>query len=149
MDNNKLITVEETRDFYTLKNIIHHPAIKYGLLEGKENINDDLNLDNDDIIYYLFRCEGNICGFCAFLDVDDNCYWCDVAILPDYRGKIGILAGKLAIEVFNKNKGFEKLITRVKKENRRSLFYAFMCGFRKICSNNDFYYLEVNYGRSS
>ena len=136
------LTVNMTKDLEKIANIINMPDNKKWLIENNCDISKE-SLKNDKIKYYLLQKDDKDAGFCAFLDAGDGIIVGDVAILEDYRGKIGKWLSIMAIKAFLKNNNCKSIITRINKENKRALVFTKWLGFVKFREDQQYIYLGV------
>lgn len=148
------LNVIETRDFETIKTLLSNKHIYPGLVSIKYlAILEDAekHLDHKSAIYYLLKYGEKDVGFCAILDFFDKFnqpgyYGVDIGILKEFRGKIGYQLARNAYEKFMKDYRPNKLFALVRKDNRPSFFFSKNIGFQIFNEDNDYYYLEAEYG---
>jgi hypothetical protein len=140
------IDIEITKDAETIKKVIFSDGIREDLLQGQVK-QDHAPLFNDQVIWYLFKVNEETAGFLVLTNVQDEIWSGDIAILPKFRGKIGLELGKMALKKHFKEQKCSDLVALIKKKNRKSLFYTLSLGFKKIGENKDEYILGADYGR--
>ncbi len=141
------LEVIETRDFKSIKDLIFHEDIAPNIIS--HNYEDaEKQLDNKNVIYYLFRIDDIYVGFCALLSMDegfktDKCYLVDIGFIKNFRGKLAYNLAKMALIKFMNEVKPNRLFAAIKSNNRQSLFFAMNTGFEILMQDNNYYFLEA------
>ena len=125
----------DTRIKNSDKKVIGNHELEIKIHSFENNAESILN--DEAMIYYLFRVDLKIAGFCALMLLnDEKNYVVDIGIYKKFRGKIGFHLGKMALEKFKREINDAKVFATIKDSNRASLFYTKSIGFKKIYHRN-------------
>jgi len=136
------ILVDETKDYKEIVKIINRPDYKEWLIDKDGDVADK-DLDIPNIIYYLFSVDNEVAGFCALRKIYDDVSIADIAILEKFRGKTAKHISNVAINKYILESTCKMLITRINKENKRSLYFAKWLGFVKYLDDDNYIYLRL------
>lgn len=154
------LSVNESRDFKAIRDLILHDDISSGLLSPQTNkeivfYESEERLDNEYIIYYLMKVNDEIAGFCLILNLfnhdehDEKCFLVDIGILKKFRGKQAYQLAKIALNKFLDEEKPNRLLGLIKIKNKKALYFAMKVGFEIIKKDDVHYFLEVKNGQFS
>lgn len=143
------LSVIESRDLTEIKKLIFHEDIHDSIFSDEyTSENAERILDTLKVIYYLFKVNEDIVGYCAFLNTQtivgvDDCYISEVGFIKSFRGKLSYRLSKMAIQKFITEVKPYKLFAPIKHDNRRSLFFALQIGFKIVMRDDNYCLLEA------
>lgn len=120
-----MIALELCDDLALLESIAHDPAIW-------SSVHDDRapdGLTQVNRLYLLVKHGDDIAGFFALDCLADDTVEVHTCLLPRYRGRIALDAGKALIDCAFSRLNQRKILTKVPVFNRSALVYAMKCGF--------------------
>lgn len=133
--------IEETRNIEVIRHILTKPDI-FPYLIKNQSIDHDISfiLDGKSQFFILFS-DNLLAGLCIFSPISDKIHMGHIAILPDFRGKTAKdLAIHMLKKYFAENKEID-LVSRIIKENKRSIYFAQSIGFKIFWQNEICKYL--------
>ena len=137
-----ILELENCNDLKKIEEISFNNEIKQELMSE----NTTKLIDNGEkYLCYLFKVNNKYAGlaFFAFPAVLERVALVDVAIFKEFRGKIGKKLGKMSINKLFNETDINIVLGRIRKSNRKSLFYSLICGFNKLKETKDYYYIGV------
>lgn len=147
------INIAKTRNRKDIESIIFDDDIKSKLIsfENQDVTRGDKRLLDNNAIFYSMKKDGKCFGLAIFEKLDPLTSAADVGILKDFRGKIGLKAGRMTLDKYCKENECSQVVAKVKEENKPSLYYSLMLGFNVVLKENDIYYLRwsKDYGQRS
>ena len=135
----------KTKNTYFIRSVLKHPEVQpYMLPEVAELPAVSLKalFDKNLTIYSIFM-EDKVAGIAVFQKKDKRST-VDVAFLPGYRGKYALRASKRILSEYQNEHNLVTIEGKIRKANKRSLFFARMCGFKLINSDDNHYHVELN-----
>ena len=141
--NKILIEICSTVDYKLIGDIVCKPGYKEWLINDDCAAIEDI-LARPGMIYYLYKIDDVIAGFGAIRNIDENISIVDIAILENFRGKIGKELALSSIEKFSNESSCKILITRIDRKNKRSLYFTKWLGFKKYLDDENYIYLRLN-----
>jgi len=145
--SNRCLEVIESRDFEILERLIFDEDIIKGLL-SENYLYQENKLDNEKFIFYLFKIDNDPIGICILHNVSEifdssGIYWVDIGFVNEIRGKFAYKLALMAKKKFFTEINPNKLYTRIKVENKKSIFFAMRAGFVIINRNSEYCFLEA------
>jgi RimJ/RimL family protein N-acetyltransferase len=120
-----MISLELCDDLGLLESIAHDPAIWLSVHDDRAP--DSLTQVNR--LYLLVKHGDNVAGFFALDCLADDTVEVHTCLLPQFRGRIALDAGKALIDCVFGRLSQRKILTQVPVFNRSALVYAMKCGF--------------------
>lgn len=131
-----MITVEQTRDFETVRLIFTDPAV-YALAaqDGAPVPENFRPCEHEGIYYVLIRLDGAPAGVWMLVPHSPICYEIHTALLPILRGRDAIVAAHIGREWLWNSTPCLRLITNVPAYNRRAVMFSRMVGMKEFGRN--------------
>ena len=126
-----------------IREILFAEDVKDYLILSKVDREQDVQLMNRGITFYILKYKGKNVGIAAFLPKESGYHGVDIGFLPSFRGKIGLILGKMLIKQYFIENECKGLGADIEKTNRRSYYYAMMCGMKKFNESNDRYCMRI------
>ena len=120
-----MITLELCEDMALLASIAHDPAV--WALVHDDRAADGLTQVNR--LYLLVKYGDDVAGFFALDCLGGDTVEVHTCLLPKYRGRIGLQAGRALIDCAFGRLNQQAITTKVPVFNRAALFFAMKCGF--------------------
>lgn len=120
-----MIALELCDDLALLESIAHDPAIW-------SSVHDDRapdGLTQVNRLYLLVKHGDDVAGFFALDCLADNTVEVHTCLLPQYRGRIALDAGKALYDCVFNRLNQRKILTKIPVFNRSALVYAMKFGF--------------------
>lgn len=141
-----MLNIEQTDDLNVVRKIIDEPTIKQYLIEDDYlPLNLSFLLERRTKFFILFS-DKNVAGLCIFNKISDKIYMGHIAILPKYRGKIGKRLAELMLNHHFALNRYSELVSRIKKDNKKSLYFVLHLGFKIFGQNKDYKYVSIKNG---
>lgn len=112
--------VYRTYDAYLIRAILNHPDIYSGFVGSNE-----MDLRVDENIYLWTEC-----GLFPCTPMGDKIN-CHSAILPEFRGSLGVKAGKMVMKWIKDNTDMT-VFTQVLRCNKKAQAYNYLVGLRRV-----------------
>ena len=142
------VYVRETTDKSLIESVFYNADIKKYLFENEAHeINWKLAENVGAKFYALYQDE--LCGMVVFMPVFDTIWMVDIGIFSEKRGPMAYEAAKIAVDMFFMKNYGDFIIAKIKKKNRKNLFFAVNCGFKHLFNTKIYNYLGVKNGWGS
>lgn len=145
---NNVYKIEESKNIELINSILFDENI-YPYLVTDESWKRDMNILNcDNLKFFIFFCDKIPIGLCIFVQITNNVSIIHFGALENFRGRQIYILAKKMLEMYFNNTDCHKIVCRIRKYNKKSIFFAIHNGFKVLGENGIYKYLEVSkYGR--
>lgn len=137
-----MITIQPSNNKKLINDLFFNDELVYGFAPNVSTEDKDTKLDFKTQRFFIIWWNKIPVGLCVFYPYIHNFCVAHIGIKEKYRGKKAYDAGRLIIKKLLKL--FNGIGVQIRKENRKSLFYALQLGFKFIGETQDHKLLGVN-----
>ncbi len=138
-----MFNIEETKNFELIDELLFDEEI-YNALISDNSWKRGMKITQFENLRFFVFFYGKIpIGICVFVIINDYISIVHIGILKEYRGKEIYKLAKEMLKMYFGMTNCEKIVCRIRKYNKKSIFFAIYNGFKILGQYGMYKYLEV------